>query len=40
MVQAMNGNGPLAARIVAQTTVWSLFSVTVGLWLLQFINFV
>ncbi len=40
MVQAMNGNGPLAARIVAHTTVWSLFSVTTGLWLLQFINFV
>lgn len=36
MVQAMNGNAPLAARIVAHTTIWSLFSVTIGLWLLEF----
>ncbi len=35
MVQAMNGNAQLAARIVAHTTIWSLFSVTVGLWLLE-----
>ncbi len=35
MVQAMNGNAPLAARIVAHTTIWSLFSVTIGLWLLE-----
>ncbi len=34
MVQAMNGNAQLAARIVAHTTLWSLFSVTIGLWLL------
>lgn len=34
MVQAMNGNAVLAARIVAHTTIWSLFSVTLGLWLL------
>ncbi len=35
MVQAMNGNSALAARIVAHTTVWSLFSVTLGLWVLE-----
>ncbi len=38
MVQAMNGNAPLAARIVAHTTIWSLFSVTIGLWLLEFMQ--
>lgn len=35
MVQAMNGNAPLAARIVAHTTVWALVSVTIGLWGLE-----
>lgn len=39
MVQAMNGNAPLAARIVAHTTIWSLFSVTIGLWLLELMQF-
>ena len=39
MVQAMNGNAPLAARIVAHTTLWSLFSVTLGLWLLQLLKY-
>lgn len=38
MVQAMKGNGELAANIVAQTTLWSLFTVTAGLWLLQFLS--
>ncbi len=35
MVQALNGNAKLAAEIVAQTTLWSLVSVTAGLYLLQ-----
>lgn len=39
MVQAMNGNAALAARIVAHTTVWSLFTVTLGLWLLELMAF-
>ncbi|PUA29183.1 MAG: transporter [Cellvibrio sp. 79] len=39
MVQAMNGNAPLAARIVAHTTIWSLFSVTIGLWLLELVGY-
>lgn len=38
MVQAMNGNAPLAARIVAHTTIWSLFTVTIGLWLLELLQ--
>jgi predicted permease len=40
MVQAMNGNGELAANIVAQTTLWSLLTVTLGLWILQIMNLV
>lgn len=40
MVQAMKGNGELAANIVAQTTLWSLLTVTLGLWVLQYINLV
>lgn len=40
MVQAMKGNGELAANIVAQTTLWSLITVTLGLWVLQIMNFV
>lgn len=40
MVQAMKGNGELAANIVAQTTLWSLITVTLGLWLLQIMNLV
>lgn len=35
MVQAMNGNTKLAAEIIVQTTVLSLITITVGLWLLQ-----
>ena len=38
MVQAMNGNAPLAARIVAHTTMWSLLTVTAGLWLLELMH--
>ena len=40
MVQAMNGNAPLAARIVAHTTMWSLLTVTVGLWLLELMHLI
>jgi predicted permease len=40
MVQAMKGNGELAANIVAQTTLWSLITVTLGLWILQILQFV
>ena len=40
MVQAMKGNGELAANIVAQTTLWSLTTVTLGLWVLQIMNLV
>lgn len=40
MVQAMKGNSELAANIVAQTTLWSLITVTLGLWVLQIINVV
>jgi len=40
MVQAMKGNGELAANIVAQTTLWSLITVTLGLWMLQILQFV
>ena len=40
MVQAMKGNGELAANIVAQTTLWSLLTVTLGLWVLQILNLV
>jgi predicted permease len=40
MVQAMKGNGELAANIVAQTTLWSLITVTLGLWLLQIMNLI
>lgn len=35
MVQAMNGNAKLAANIIVQTTVFSLVTMTAGLWLLQ-----
>lgn len=35
MVQAMGGNAKLAANIVVQTTLASMFTVTCGLWLLQ-----
>lgn len=40
MVQAMKGNGELAANIVAQSTLWSLVTVTLGLWILQILNWV
>lgn len=40
MVQALKGNATLAAEIVAQTTLWSLFTVTGGLWLLQTLGFI
>lgn len=40
MVQAMKGNAVLAANIVVQTTLWSLLSVTLGLWLLEISNFI
>ncbi len=40
MVQAMKGNAVLAANIVVQTTLWSLLSVTLGLWLLEILNFI
>lgn len=40
MVQAMKGNGELAANIVAQTTLWSLITVTLGLWILQMTNLI
>jgi predicted permease len=35
MVQAMNGNAKLAANIIVQTTVFSLVTMTAGLWLLR-----
>lgn len=35
MVQALKGNGRLAANIIAQTTLWSMLSVTCGLCVLQ-----
>jgi malonate transporter and related proteins len=35
MVQAMGGNGKLAANIIVQTTLMAMISVTAGLWLLQ-----
>ena len=38
MVQAMKGNSELAANIVAQTTLWSLITVTLGLWVLQILK--
>ncbi len=40
MVKAMKGNGELAANIVAQTTLWSLITVTLGLWILQITNLI
>jgi malonate transporter and related proteins len=40
MVQAMNGNATLAANIVVQTTLWSLLTVTLGLWILQMMNLI
>lgn len=40
MVQAMKGNSELAANIIAQTTLWSLLTVTLGMWLLQVMNLV
>lgn len=35
MVQAMGGDARLAANIIVQTTLFSLLTVTLGLWLLQ-----
>jgi malonate transporter and related proteins len=35
MVQAMNGNTKLAANIIVQTTLGSMLTVTIGLWVLQ-----
>jgi predicted permease len=35
MVQAMNGNTKLAANIIVQTTLGSMLTVTMGLWVLQ-----
>ena len=35
MVQAMNGNTKLAANIIVQTTLGSMLTVTIGLWILQ-----
>lgn len=35
MVQALGGNGRLAANIIVQTTLVSLITVTLGLWFLQ-----
>lgn len=40
MVQAMKGNTLLAANIVVQTTLWSLLSVTLGLWLLEILGLI
>lgn len=40
MVQAMRGNSELAANIVAQTTLWSVITVTLGLWILQILQLV
>ena len=40
MAEAAGANGQLAAGIVAQTTLWSLVSVTLGLWLLQVLGLV
>lgn len=40
MVQAMNGNSTLAANIVVQTTLWSLVTVTLGLWLLEILSLI
>ena len=40
MVQAMKGNSTLAANIVVQTTLWSLASVTFGLWLLDLLDLI
>jgi malonate transporter len=40
MVQAMKGNATLAANIVVQTTLWSLASVTLGLWLLDLLDLI
>lgn len=40
MVQAMNGNAKLAANIIVQTTVFSLVTMTAGLWLLQVMGLV
>lgn len=40
MVQAMKGNSELAANIIAQTTLWSLATVTLGLWLLEILHLV
>ncbi|WP_232522316.1 AEC family transporter [Marinimicrobium alkaliphilum] len=35
MVQALNGNTQLAANIIVQSTLWSIFTVTLGFWVLQ-----
>lgn len=40
MVQAMNGNGKLAANIIVQTTFISMLTVTIGLWLLHSTGFI
>ena len=40
MVQAMKGNGELAANIIAHSTLWSLITVTLGLWILQIMHWV
>lgn len=40
MVQAMKGNSALAANIVVQTTLWSLVTVTLGLWLLEIMGLI
>lgn len=40
MVQAVNGNTKLAANIIVQTTLGSMLTVTLGLWLLQAAGFI
>lgn len=40
MVQAMNGNTKLAANIIVQTTLGSMLTVTVGLWILQSVGWI
>ncbi len=40
MVQAMGGNGKLAANIIVLTTLIAMITVTAGLWLLQWSGFV
>lgn len=38
MVQAMGGNSRMAANIIVQTTLFSLLTVTLGLWLIQWFH--